>query len=107
GFVDEDGDRMVVMIVDDDEEVASFTLQSNSNNGSFIYSPPAGFVGVTSFTYRIWDGFEFSAEYTAEITVTNAAPVDVDEHTYDIAHDDTLSAPAAIGVLSSPYDDDG
>jgi ELWxxDGT repeat protein len=50
-------------------------------DGSFTYTPPAGFVGTDSFTYRISDGVLFSEFATVTINVTapvNTAPVATD-----------------------------
>jgi hypothetical protein len=45
-----------------------------SPNGSFVFTPAAGFAGTTSFTYRVTDGTDFSAPAT--VTLTAAAPAD-------------------------------
>ncbi|WP_307828070.1 LamG-like jellyroll fold domain-containing protein [Nocardioides sp. SYSU D00038] len=43
------------------------------SNGSFSYTPDAGYVGPDSFTYRANDGTASSAPATVSITVTKAA----------------------------------
>src|SRR5262249_28858268 len=50
----------------------SLTLNSN---GSFTYTPTAGFVGSDSFTYKAYDGSQYSNIATVGISVTNTAPV--------------------------------
>ncbi|TGS17855.1 tandem-95 repeat protein [Mesorhizobium sp. M2E.F.Ca.ET.209.01.1.1] len=48
------------------------TLALNAD-GSFTYTPIAGFTGTDSFTYRAFDGHDYSAAASAELTV-NAIP---------------------------------
>ena len=43
-------------------------------NGSFVYTPAAGYSGTDSFSYRAGDGLAFSAPATVSLAVT-AAPV--------------------------------
>ena len=45
------------------------SLSLNAATGVFTYTPPAGFVGVESFTYRVSDGAATSATATISITV--------------------------------------
>jgi RHS repeat-associated protein len=45
------------------------TLNLNAD-GSFIYTPGAGFTGVDSFTYRAFDGIGYSAPTSVPITVS-------------------------------------
>jgi VCBS repeat-containing protein len=45
------------------------SLDLNAGTGAFTYTPPAGFAGVESFTYRVWDGEVTSATATISITV--------------------------------------
>ena len=46
-----------------------------SANGSFTYTPTAGYSGPDSFTYRASDGTAFSAATTDSITVQPAPPL--------------------------------
>jgi hypothetical protein len=43
---------------------------SLASNGSFVYTPAAGYVGGDSFTYRVSDGQDWSAPATVALTVT-------------------------------------
>jgi VCBS repeat-containing protein len=45
------------------------TLKLNAN-GSFLYKPNAGYVGMDSFTYRATDGVAGSNPATVRITVS-------------------------------------
>ena len=46
-----------------------------ANRGSFVYTPAHGFRGPDRFTFRVFDGHEYSAPRTVSILVT-APPVD-------------------------------
>lgn len=74
-------------------------------NGSYVYTPGAGFVGTDQFSYRVWDGYEHSSG-TVEIVVTNALPsgrsLDL-----EVAHSGVLFVSAEQGLLRSFVDDDG
>jgi hypothetical protein len=52
---------------------ANGVLTLNSN-GTFRYRPNAGFIGQDQFTFRVFDGTQFSAAATFVITVQNRAP---------------------------------
>jgi hypothetical protein len=73
-------------------------------DGNVTYTPPAGFVGEVTFTYRVTDGGPSTPEDEATVTVTvdNAAP---------LARDDTASAAGegalAISVLDNDSDANG
>ena len=43
-------------------------------NGSFVYTPAAGFSGTDHFTYRASDGMLLSVLVTVHITVKGGAP---------------------------------
>jgi len=79
-----------------------------NSDGSFIYTPAAGFYGVDSFAYQASDGSKTSGIAAAALDVTDVhAPVAVDG-TYTVPHDTTLvvsSVPA--GVLGNDTDADG
>ena len=70
---DEDGDAITAVLVNGPIFASSFTLNPN---GSFDYTPNAGFNGTDSFTYQASDGGNDSNIATATITVTgsNDAP---------------------------------
>jgi len=71
-------------------------------DGSFTYTPNAGFVGIDTFTYRLTDGPVLSMVATVTITVTNAAPVAADDAYLAIAGSPlTIAAP---GVLANDTD---
>src|SRR6185295_6344689 len=78
-----------------------------SSNGSFTYTPAAGYTGPDAFTYRASDGSLSSNTATVSITVTtvNSAPTAVND-TYTTAEDAPLTVPAK-GVLANDTDPDG
>jgi hypothetical protein len=79
---DEDGDRLTAVLVNPPEHG---TLQLSAN-GSFVFTPAAGFIGTTSFTYRANDGMASSNIATVTIRVigdpppTNHPPVARDDN---------------------------
>ena len=76
------------------------TLTFNSD-GSFVYSPAAGFYGSDSFTYRAYDGNGYSNLATVSLTVSglNNPPVAVDD-SYSTAEDTPLNVrfPACLAT---------
>ena len=58
-------------------------------DGSFIYTPNAGFTGTDSFTYAASDGASASDPDTVSIQVVNHAP-SATNAAYDLLHDETL-----------------
>lgn len=81
-------------------------------DGSFVYTPPAGFVGTTTFGYRSTNGVDQSNDAAVTITVTGpvgpppavpGAPVAVDDH-YSTYPGVQLFTPATKGLLSNDSD---
>lgn len=72
GVLNNDGD------VENDEikvDVTTLTFPSGtlemSELGGFTYTPPNGFIGTDSFTYKVTDGNLLSAEATVQFSVTD------------------------------------
>jgi hypothetical protein len=80
------------------------TLSLNGD-GSFDYSPDAGFSGTDAFTYRVSDG-ALTSTATVTIDVVNHAPSAADD-LYAGPKNLPLSVNAASGVLSNDLDPDG
>jgi VCBS repeat-containing protein len=101
---DADGDALTALLV---AGPRNGTL-SLAADGSFIYTPDAGWFGNDSFTYRASDGQDQSATATVRIVVTpvNEAPVAMAD-TYAMAEDGILSVQALAGVLANDRDGDG
>ncbi len=82
------------------------TVDLNSD-GSFTFTPNAGFSGAASFTFVINDGTADSATYTASIdvipTAVNTAPVAVAD-TYTLDEDTPLVVDALAGLLANDSD---
>jgi hypothetical protein len=77
-------------------------------NGSFIYTPTAGFSGADAFTYIVSDGELFDTA-TVNITVGsegNTAPVGVDD-AYSTPYETPLNVPVEMGVLTNDTDAEG
>jgi len=97
---DREGSNLTVQLVTPPAS-GSLTLFAN---GGFNYTPPAGFFGVRTFSYRAFDGNLSSAATMVTINIS-AAPVAVtDAYT---ATEDSALAVNAPGVLSNDSDPDG
>ncbi|MGY5848001.1 Ig-like domain-containing protein [Salegentibacter sp. HM20] len=105
---DEDGDALIAELRDAPE---NGTLNLNPD-GSFTYTPDAGFFGTDTFTYVAFDGEDFSNLASVSIVVNqvvpgNDAPVARDDE-YETEQNTTLVVQAANGILqndSDPNDD--
>ena len=98
---DGDGHSLTAVL---DSDVSSGTL-SLDPDGSFTYTPTAGFEGDDMFTYYAHDGLDDSNVVTVTIAVLNTAPVAVSD-SYTTTQDTMLSV-AAPGVLLNDSDVDG
>ncbi|PYM89215.1 MAG: hypothetical protein DME04_26975, partial [Candidatus Rokuibacteriota bacterium] len=83
------------------------TLTTFNADGSFTYTPTAGYAGPDSFTYRANDGVADSNLATVSLTVNavNSAPVAIND-SYS-TNEDTALTVAAPGVLGNDTDVDG
>ena len=100
---DADSDPLTAIKVTDP---AHGTLTLNSN-GSFSYTPTAGWSGADSFTYKANDGAADSNTVTVNITVndTNQAPTDISLSNSSVA--ENQPANTLVGGLSSIDPDTG
>src|SRR5206468_10852875 len=83
----------------------SLTLNSD---GYFVYTPPSGFHGSASFTYKAFEGVGFSSVATVTIAVNhvNHPPIAYpDNYAVDVGTG-PLSVTAAQGVLANDTDAD-
>ncbi|MBX9679583.1 MAG: tandem-95 repeat protein [Gemmataceae bacterium] len=72
--------------------------------GNWSYSAPSSYVGVVTFSYRLYDGAEYSSPATVTIEVTNQAPIAADDGTYSVRHGQTLTG---INLKANDSDPDG
>ena len=79
---------------------------SLARDGSFCYTPTAGFTGPVTFVYKAWDGSKFrTATATINVTEGNQYPVaGDDEYTVTAGTRYTQAAP---GVLANDHDPEG
>jgi VCBS repeat-containing protein len=98
---DADGDSLNA-VKDTDPPTGTVTLNPD---GSFTYTPNAGFVGTDSFTYHANDGTADSNIVVVNIDVTNGAPVAVDD-SYVTDKNVALNI-AAPGVMTNDSDPNG
>jgi VCBS repeat-containing protein len=83
------------------------TLASFNSNGSFNYTPNAGYVGSDTFQYKANDGIlSSSTAATVTINVTNTGPT-ANNDSYSVIHDRVLSVVVASGVAANDSDPDG
>src|SRR5262249_52173566 len=75
-------------------------------DGSFVYTPKAGYVGTDTFQYTAYDGALSSAAVTVSVNVTDTAPVAAN-YTVGVHAGQPLSVGAGWGVLSLDSDPDG
>jgi VCBS repeat-containing protein len=100
---DADGDSLSAVLVGD---VSHGSLTLNPN-GSFSYTPDAGYSGGDSFTYRANDGTANSGTATVTITVSEVNnPPSASDDSYSTDEDQTLNV-SAPGVLGNDDDPDG
>ena len=82
----------------------SLTLNSN---GTFSYTPTTHYAGSDSFTYKAFNGTEYSTPATVTISVTNLAPTALND-SYVIYKDSFNSASeGAATLLANDYDGNG
>ena len=107
---DADGDSLTASLV---SNVQHGSL-SFASNGTFTYTPVAGFYGTDTFTYKAYDGLEWSTVATVSIAVTESPPIATND-SYSIAHGQTLTVPGYnnnntiyyYSVLNNDTDADG
>jgi hypothetical protein len=73
-----------------------------SSDGSFTYTPEAGYIGDDSFTFRVDDGTDTPPTGTVQLSVVDTAPL-VFGHIFSVNHDHTL----IDSVLTSASDAEG
>jgi ELWxxDGT repeat protein/VCBS repeat-containing protein len=98
---DVDGNPLVASVV---TNPARGTLTLNPD-GSFVYTPQAGFQGTDSFTYRAFDGIASSTATVSLSVIVNQAPI-AQPDVYSAIAGQTLTV-TAPGVLANDTDPDG
>ena len=101
---DVEGDALTATLVDQPAH-GTVTL---AEDGSFEYTPEAGFSGEDSFTYVTSDGQSESSSTLVAIAVEaiNDAPVPTAD-AYSVAEDGVLTIDSESGVLANDTDADG
>jgi VCBS repeat-containing protein len=104
---DADGDILNAVLVD---APVNGNVSLNAD-GSFIYSPNAGFSGTDSFTYTANDGPDDSNLATVTITIKPAVsenhPPVAQHDAYRTEEDTPLTIAAAVGLLANDSDPNG
>ncbi|MDY6835927.1 MAG: Ig-like domain-containing protein [Chloroflexota bacterium] len=101
---DVEGDSLIVILV---EDVRNGSL-ALTNDGSFIYVPNAGFVGIDTFVYEASDGIALSNSAVVSISINdgNSPPLAFADM-YNIDEDQTSTFSIMEGVLHNDYHQDG
>lgn len=81
------------------------TVSLNAD-GSFVYTPNAGFQGTDSFTYRASDGVTVSGPATVTLTVAPNNPPIVQNDSYNALSNVALTVQQTNGVLLNDTDPD-
>ncbi|MCH8042671.1 MAG: tandem-95 repeat protein [Planctomycetes bacterium] len=99
---DANADALSAVLVSGPEH-GTLTLRSD---GTFSYTPGAGFEGIDRFTYRAGDGEDFSGIATVTIDVVSRAPTANDD-TYRVDEGGSLVVAASNGLLANDADPQG
>jgi len=99
---DADMDPLTVELVSDVQH-GSLTLNAD---GSFEYTPTTNYVDGDSFTYRAFDGIDYSGVATVSLSIGNTAPTATAD-SYAPAHNHTFVTTILNGVLANDADVNG
>ena len=100
---DIDGDTLTASVV---TGPVNGTLTLNSD-GSFLYTPNAGFAGTDTFTYAAGDSVD-AATAVVTITVNDVIqPPITHADAYNVAEDNVLDISVGMGVLANDFDPQG
>jgi VCBS repeat-containing protein len=99
---DTDGDVLTASLVSGPQN-GDLTLAAD---GGFTYTPDADYVGSDGFSYRVRDAFGNEDTADVAITVTNRAPIAIDD-AYGTGSGMQLVVDAAQGILANDDDPDG
>ncbi len=103
---DAEGDPLTAVLVDN---ATHGTLALNAD-GSFSYTPEAGFTGSDSFTYKANDGAGDGNVVAVSLTVTPedaGTPIEAADDSYTTAAETALTVDVAGGVLANDVDAEG
>ncbi len=101
---DIDGDNLSTVLM---SSTIHGILNLNTADGSFTYTPMTDFVGDDNFTYKVFDGTDYSEEtgtVTITITNTNDAPI-ANNDTYVIEEGEMLQS-VDVNVMNNDIDID-
>lgn len=97
---DADGDSLVYQLLSDPAHHFGFSF---SSSGSFSYTPKGDYAGTDSFTFRAYDGTDYSDPATVELNVApvNDAPFDLALTGDSIAENVDTTDSVLVGTLSA------
>lgn len=100
---DSDGDALTAAIVTGPTN-GTVTM---AEDGSFLYTPNAGFAGTDTFTYAASDGAEAATAVVTIVVNDVIAPPLTHGDAYNVAEDMALDISGAGGVLANDFDPQG
>ena len=104
GVLGNDTDPESSPLVSEVVATAAHGTLSLASNGSFVYTPTAGYVGPDEFTYRASDGQDWSGTTTVALTVTAPPPVTIFAANFNTSADSfTYLDNAFRGTTQSAY----
>ena len=104
GDYDPDGNAVIAERVGDP---TNGQLTEFNTDGSFKYQANPEYSGPDSFTYKVFDGSEYSDVVTVNLTVDPVNdPPDTLPESYEVNEDESLYVNAAEGVLANDSDRD-
>jgi hypothetical protein len=99
--IDPDGDALTYSLA----KQAGHGVAAISPDGAVTYTPNPGFTGPDSFSYRAFDGVEYS--FPAKVSVTVLTKPAGGADTYSVTENRSLKIDAAHGVLANDTDPEG
>ena len=97
---DADGDLLTYQLVSGPAHHFAFSF---SSDGSFSYTPQGDYAGTDSFTFRAYDGTDYSEPATVDLTITpvNDAPYDLALSANTVDENVDTASSVLIGALSA------
>ena len=103
---DPDGDSLSISGADSQSAEGGSVV--NNGDGTFTYTPPAGYSGTDGFSYTVSDGNGAEAQGRVNITVTKIVPVNNPPVAMDDSATTQQNTPVTTGdVLANDSDPDG
>ncbi len=116
----EDGTITALTLLDNDSDVEGDSLQVilvdgpswglldlDPFTGEFTYTPPHDWFGTDSFTYKLYDGQDYSNIATVELAIASVNDPPVARDDSFVMDEDSILTMYISGILANDYDADG